>query len=368
VRDRRHAPAALHPRKVPVPIVQEVGWSPDPVWTGTENLASPGFDPWNVQPVARRYTDYPTRPKKPVYCSKIELLKKVAYRAAYIGLYWKLSTIFEHTPVYNMGNPPYVSLRIGIIPAKIRNRNLPNIRKVIVRANLFVVYGEVICLFCKFHYQIHVIRYIRYRCQLWTYPDPHLYRSHLFVISLSDTHYQVHQVQVSALVLTWSASVQIASIFYFIFRYTLSGTSGIGVSSGLTLSRICTDRIYLSFNYQIHIIGYIRYRCQLWTYPDPHLYRSHLFVISFSDTHYQVHQVQVSALDLPWAAPVQSASICHFLEIQYARVFRLVTSLYVLRLKRLCVSRISHAWHITHPSHPLYHAISYLLSFQCNQK
>ena len=59
---------------------------------------------------------------------------------------------------------------------------------------------------------------------------------------------------------------------------------------------------------------------------------------------------------------------CHFLEIQYTRVFHLVIRLYVLRLKFLCVSRIFHAWHITHPSHPLSHASSFLLCFQCNHK
>jgi hypothetical protein len=31
---QRHAPAALYPRgKDPVPIVQEAGWAPEPVWT-----------------------------------------------------------------------------------------------------------------------------------------------------------------------------------------------------------------------------------------------------------------------------------------------------------------------------------------------
>jgi hypothetical protein len=39
VRGQRHAPAALYPRKRhPVPIVQEVGWAPGPVWTSAENL------------------------------------------------------------------------------------------------------------------------------------------------------------------------------------------------------------------------------------------------------------------------------------------------------------------------------------------
>ena len=65
MRGQRHAPAALYtpPRKDQVPIVQEAGWTPGQVWTGAENLAPPPeFDPWTVQPVAIRYTDYDTRP------------------------------------------------------------------------------------------------------------------------------------------------------------------------------------------------------------------------------------------------------------------------------------------------------------------
>jgi hypothetical protein len=44
--------------KDPLPIVQEAGWAPGPVWTGAENLASPELDPRTVQPVASRYTDW----------------------------------------------------------------------------------------------------------------------------------------------------------------------------------------------------------------------------------------------------------------------------------------------------------------------
>ena len=36
---QRHAPADLTPGKGPVPIVQEAGWAPGPVWIGAENLA-----------------------------------------------------------------------------------------------------------------------------------------------------------------------------------------------------------------------------------------------------------------------------------------------------------------------------------------
>ena len=45
------------PGKDPVPIVQEAGWSPGPVWTDTENRAPTEFDPRTVQPVASRHTD-----------------------------------------------------------------------------------------------------------------------------------------------------------------------------------------------------------------------------------------------------------------------------------------------------------------------
>jgi hypothetical protein len=51
------------PGKEPVPIVQEDGWAPGPVWAGAENLAlspPPGFDPRTIQPVASHYTDYAT--------------------------------------------------------------------------------------------------------------------------------------------------------------------------------------------------------------------------------------------------------------------------------------------------------------------
>ena len=55
---QHHAPAAFTPGKDPVPIVQEAGWAPEPVWIGAENLAPPRFDPRTFQAVASRYTDY----------------------------------------------------------------------------------------------------------------------------------------------------------------------------------------------------------------------------------------------------------------------------------------------------------------------
>jgi hypothetical protein len=55
---QHHAAAAFTPGKDPVPIVQEAGWAPEPVWIGAENLARPGLDPRTFQPVASHYTDY----------------------------------------------------------------------------------------------------------------------------------------------------------------------------------------------------------------------------------------------------------------------------------------------------------------------
>ena len=40
---QRHIPAAFTPGKDAVPIVQEAGWAPGPVWTGAENLAPTGI-------------------------------------------------------------------------------------------------------------------------------------------------------------------------------------------------------------------------------------------------------------------------------------------------------------------------------------
>jgi len=56
---QRHALSLYPMERDPVPIVQEAGWAPGPVWTGAENLAPPpGFDPRTVQIVASRFTDW----------------------------------------------------------------------------------------------------------------------------------------------------------------------------------------------------------------------------------------------------------------------------------------------------------------------
>jgi hypothetical protein len=38
-------PRRLYPEKDPISIVQEAGWTPELVWMGPEDLATPGFGP-----------------------------------------------------------------------------------------------------------------------------------------------------------------------------------------------------------------------------------------------------------------------------------------------------------------------------------
>jgi hypothetical protein len=52
------------PENDQVPIVQEAGWAPRPVWTGADNLAPTRIRSTDVQPVTSRYTDWATRPTR----------------------------------------------------------------------------------------------------------------------------------------------------------------------------------------------------------------------------------------------------------------------------------------------------------------
>ena len=52
--------------KNPVPIVQEAGWAPGPVWTVRKISPPPEFDLRTFQPVASRHTDWATRSTKPL--------------------------------------------------------------------------------------------------------------------------------------------------------------------------------------------------------------------------------------------------------------------------------------------------------------
>ena len=84
------------PGKDPVPIVQETGWAPEPVWIGAENLAPPGFDPWTFQPAASRYTDCAITAPAETYVKLItgvfrhETMKEINTR---VTLFYGLNTL-----------------------------------------------------------------------------------------------------------------------------------------------------------------------------------------------------------------------------------------------------------------------------------
>ena len=64
------------PGKDPVPIVQEAGWAPGPVWTGAENLAPTGI----------RSPDHPARTQS-------------LYRLSYLAHEVPVPQKYSHTPI-----------------------------------------------------------------------------------------------------------------------------------------------------------------------------------------------------------------------------------------------------------------------------
>jgi len=57
------APAALPQVRALVPIAEEAGWAPEPVWTNietTKSLPPPGFKLQTIQAVEIYYTNYKT--------------------------------------------------------------------------------------------------------------------------------------------------------------------------------------------------------------------------------------------------------------------------------------------------------------------
>ena len=52
------------PGKDRVPVLQEAGWAPGPVWTGAKNIVPTGIRSRTVQPVVSHYKDWATRSTK----------------------------------------------------------------------------------------------------------------------------------------------------------------------------------------------------------------------------------------------------------------------------------------------------------------
>ena len=92
MRGQRHDPAAsctMGTGKEPVPIVQEAGWAPGPVWTGAENLAPTGIGS----------PDHPPRIymcvcvcKDEMWAAQIPGDMSVRWRLTFVGLQYELAS------------------------------------------------------------------------------------------------------------------------------------------------------------------------------------------------------------------------------------------------------------------------------------
>jgi len=63
----------LYPRNAPLPIAQEAGWAPEPIWTSREYLAPTGIKSPGLQSVARRYTVYAIPAPGPILSHSTDL-------------------------------------------------------------------------------------------------------------------------------------------------------------------------------------------------------------------------------------------------------------------------------------------------------
>jgi hypothetical protein len=97
VSGQRHAPVALYPpppgERAPVPIVQEAGWAPEPVWTQrveekySRLCRGSNLDRRVAQPVVRHYTAWAT-PAAMVYMQLNERKSKLrTYAKTCLGSY-----------------------------------------------------------------------------------------------------------------------------------------------------------------------------------------------------------------------------------------------------------------------------------------
>jgi len=88
-----------------VPIVQEAGRAPGPVWTVAENLAATGIR--SPDRPAVRYTDYATRPTKQDFKKAHNSVGKEVLYGILLDLFFYRET-FGEIPNCYIGTGPYV--------------------------------------------------------------------------------------------------------------------------------------------------------------------------------------------------------------------------------------------------------------------
>jgi hypothetical protein len=117
VSGQRHAPAALLSagKGPPVPIVQEAGWAPEPVWTQRieKKILCPhrGSNPDRsvVQPVVRHYTAWATPAPEPLYlrgikCDAVDIVQ-VLFQSLFCFI-----IIWLYRPIWALASPFGVSI------------------------------------------------------------------------------------------------------------------------------------------------------------------------------------------------------------------------------------------------------------------
>jgi len=92
------------PRKDPVPIVQDAGWTPTPVWMGMEYLIPTGTRSPDVHPVVSRYTDWAIPAHKQEDIKQRKTTNKKQKKGLYLNCYMKIMTctICEVSQIWNI--------------------------------------------------------------------------------------------------------------------------------------------------------------------------------------------------------------------------------------------------------------------------
>ena len=89
----------LNPGKVTLPILQEAGWAPGPVWTGRKSRYN-GILSRTVQSVVSRYTDWATRPTQTVLRNCVFVSNLSVMQSECAALYWHMWPVRLYHTLY----------------------------------------------------------------------------------------------------------------------------------------------------------------------------------------------------------------------------------------------------------------------------
>jgi hypothetical protein len=88
------------PGKAPVPILQEAGWAPGPVWTDRKSRPPPGFDPGPSSPSSVAIPTELTAPSTSMYLGKCNANKMVASHRWTTCIYVTIPSTYHDLSLY----------------------------------------------------------------------------------------------------------------------------------------------------------------------------------------------------------------------------------------------------------------------------